>query len=210
MPKLIVPVADHYPALVTYRGPAILKKIIQKFRETKHKEEDDSTLFDRACHTCFKHFFAGQLVKFSGQLIHQLLLRKIHSPKDDELQIQVGSNRVVRFRMEEFFLVTGLNCHSAPSEAERSAKCGSRVLLQRYFNDSDVVRCDTLEAMFSQCADPEDIWKLGLCLFVSGVLCGGESNAIVPTEYFSYVDDEEYFSSACLGGVGPLRGRLED
>src|SRR5436190_22148294 len=87
MPKLIVPVADHYPAPVTYRGPAILKKIIQKFRETKHKEDAESTLFDRACHTCFKLFFAGQLVKFSGQFIHQLLLRKIQSPKDDELKI---------------------------------------------------------------------------------------------------------------------------
>ena len=103
MAKLIVPVADHYPALVTYRGPAILKMIIAKFQETKENEDAESTLFDRACHTCFKHFFAGQLVKFSGQLIHQLLLRKIGSPKDDELQIQVGSNKVVRFRMEEFF-----------------------------------------------------------------------------------------------------------
>src|SRR5436190_21067046 len=103
MPKLIVPVADHYLALVTYRGPALLKKIIAKFQETKEKENVESTQFDRACQTCFKQFFAGQLVKFSGQPIHQLLLRKIGSPKDDELQFQVGSNKVVKFRMEEFF-----------------------------------------------------------------------------------------------------------
>src|SRR5436190_237981 len=92
MTKLIGLVADHYHALVTYRGPALFKKIIAKFQETKEKEDAESTLFDRACQICFKHFFADQLVKFSGKLIHQLPLRKIGSPKDDELQFQVGSN----------------------------------------------------------------------------------------------------------------------
>ena len=71
MVKLIVPLADHFPGRVTYRGKKHLEEIKKKFIKFG--------LLDRAKESPFKQFFLASEFNFSGVLVHQFMLRKIHT-----------------------------------------------------------------------------------------------------------------------------------
>ena len=67
--KLIVPLADHFPGRVTYRGKKHLEEIKKKIIKFG--------LLDRVKESPFKQFFLAPEFQFSGVLVHQLLLRTI-------------------------------------------------------------------------------------------------------------------------------------
>ena len=81
--KVIVPVNDHFPARVTYRGNTTLAKIKKKF--------EDSGLIERVMQTSFRQFFAAEDLKFSGALYHLMMLHKSVCDKDTEVQFCLGS-----------------------------------------------------------------------------------------------------------------------
>lgn len=100
--------------------------------------------------------------------------------------------------------MTSLSCGVPPSEADIKEKSSSRRILIGHFNGSDVVESSTLETAFSVYTVVDDVWKLGLCLFVDSVLFG-EPTVTVSMKLFIFVEDGAIFL-ACLGGNGHLKG----
>ena len=97
MPKFLLPLTDHFPGRVTYRGNGYFKTIKDKFEELG--------LIERVKESPFKQFFMAEKLDFSASLMHQLMLRKIQCFKEDELHLHLGS-RPCRFGRSEFALVT--------------------------------------------------------------------------------------------------------
>ena len=68
--------------------------------------------------TCpFRQFFLAPELKFSGQIIHKLLLKKVMSNNKIEMQFLIGG-QILRFDLIEFAFITGLNIGQYPSHAE--------------------------------------------------------------------------------------------
>ena len=99
MSKLIVPVEDHYTGRVIWRGHLALANVESKFQELQ--------LLERARACPFKQFFEAPPIKFSGVLIHQLLLRKIKSGSGNEIHVAVSGGKPLKFGISEYALIIG-------------------------------------------------------------------------------------------------------
>lgn len=80
----LLPVDEHFPAQVTYRGCGILALVKRKF--------GDLGILNRVENSPFRHFFNGsdRPLQFSGAIIHELLLRKIVTENKDEIHFGLG------------------------------------------------------------------------------------------------------------------------
>ncbi|XP_062076473.1 uncharacterized protein LOC133781482 [Humulus lupulus] len=192
MPKYLLPLTDHFPGRVTYRGNGYFKTIKDKFEELG--------LIERVKESPFKQFFMAEKLDFSASLMHQLMLRKIQCFKEDELHLHLGS-RPCRFGRGEFALVTGLNFSSGPSETDLKKHLTSDRLIKEYFNDEETVKLMHLEAALKNCTIVEDAYKLGLCFFVEGVLLAREGKLNVWIDSLKMVEDTEYFFTYPWGKV---------
>ena len=183
-PQLIVPVEEHFTGRITWRGSWYFPKIKAKFTECG--------LLDRVKESPFKQFFMAEPLNFSGALVHHLLLHKFRGEKTDEVLFYIGKKRC-RFSQLEFALVTGLNFEAGPSEAEIKAKTTSDRLILEYFNGHSPVSIGQLRRTFESCQIVDDVYKMGLCLLVEGVLKGREEKLMVWTDMLKMVDDVDFF-----------------
>ncbi|XP_062098825.1 uncharacterized protein LOC133804699 [Humulus lupulus] len=186
MPKLLVPFSDHFPGRVTYRDSSTLNHIKSRFVELG--------LLERANESRFKQFFLASEFNFSEVLVHQLLLRKIASNNEDEVHFFLGS-KFCRFGMGEFALVTGLNFSTFPSLEELEERNLSDRLIKEYFNDAEKVKLSQVDHAFKTCTVVEDVYKLGLCLLVEGVLNAIDGKLHIWRDILKIVEDVEYFFS---------------
>ena len=127
----------------------------------------------------FKQLFEAPKLRFSGVLIHQLLLRKIKSSSRNEIHFEVGG-RPIKFRIGESTLITGLNFESYPKEVTPRTR-----LVSTHLNNSSIVKSHELEVVFTTCKDEEDAWKLSLVYFINGILYSHEPNSKVDMYLFS-------------------------
>ena len=67
--------------------------------------EAQKNIFRRSC---FGHFLDVKELKFSAQLLHSILLREVKS-NENAMWFRIGRKNI-RFSLEEFALVTGLDC----------------------------------------------------------------------------------------------------
>ena len=184
--KAIVPVKDHFLARVTYRGTSALKKIKKKFEE--------SGLIERVKETPFRQFFEAEDLKFSGALYHSMMLHKTICFKDSEVQFCFGSS-YARFGLIEYALITGLDFSKEPSDAEMKAHCTSDRILDTHFNGaSENLILKQLEDSLDSATDLNDIFKLGLCCLVEGVLITHEPKSKITVSYLRMVEDLEFFN----------------
>ncbi|XP_030497718.2 uncharacterized protein LOC115713376 [Cannabis sativa] len=184
-PHLIIPVSEHYTGRVTWRGGSYYyTKIKAKFEEFK--------LWDRVRESPFKQFFEREPLQFSGALIHQLMLHKIKSDKLDEVHIYVGRKRC-RFGRVDFGLVTGLNLLPGPTEEDIEEKGSSGRLIIENFNGNPSISFGQLRRVFESCTKVDDVYKLGMALFVMGVLTGKEEKTVVPPFVIRMVDNLPFF-----------------
>ena len=72
---------DHYTSRVTWRGHLALNNIKSKFQ--------DPQFLERARTCPFKQLFEAPALRFSGVIIHQLLLRKIKSGSRNEIHFEL-------------------------------------------------------------------------------------------------------------------------
>ena len=107
MSKLLLAIDDHYTGRVTWRGHLALNNIKSKFQ--------DLQLLERAKACPFKQFFEAPALRFSGVIIHQLLLRKIKFGSRNEIHFEV-SGRLMKFGISEYTLISRLNFGSYPKE----------------------------------------------------------------------------------------------
>ncbi|KAM6557382.1 hypothetical protein CsatB_004401 [Cannabis sativa] len=188
-PRLIIPAPEHFTGRVTYRGTGIFAKIKARFEEFN--------LNNTAKESRFGSFWNAVPLTFSSVLFHQLMLHKMKVDAQEELRMRFYVGRKeVRFGVLEFALITGLDFSSGPTEEEKAAqvaRSGSDRLINKYFNRSDSVKTEALQLQFTNCQNPEDLYKLGLCLFVESVLLGREANALITPHFIRYVEDLEFF-----------------
>ncbi|XP_062086973.1 G-type lectin S-receptor-like serine/threonine-protein kinase At1g61550 [Humulus lupulus] len=196
MPKLLVPFSDHFPGRVTYRGSSTLNHIKTGFLELG--------LLERAKESPFKQFFLALEFNFSGVLVHQLLLRKIASNNEDEVHFFLGS-KSCRFGMGEFALVMGLDFSAFPSPEELEGRNLSDRLIKEYFNDAEKVKLSQVDHAFKTCTVVEDVYKLGVCLFVEGVLNAIEGKLHIWRDILKIVENVEYFFSYPWGNYSYRR-----
>ena len=77
MSSLILAIEDHYLGRVSQRATTVMANIKAKFNALG--------LSQRVTICPFKQFFIAPDLKFSGQIIHQLLLRKVRSSNNNEM-----------------------------------------------------------------------------------------------------------------------------
>ncbi|PON62407.1 Ulp1 protease family, C-terminal catalytic domain containing protein [Parasponia andersonii] len=149
-------------------------------------------LLERAKQCPFKQFFLAPPMQASGVLIHQLLLRKVKSQNPTELQFFIGDSNL-RFGLGEFALITALNFAKDLDIVKYKSMSSSMRLRETYLNNAANVRSCELEAAFLNCEEKEDVWKLGLCYLVDGLLMAQESSTKIMMDMLSFVENEEEF-----------------
>lgn len=184
MSDLIIPVEDQFPGRITYRGTPALQKLKDKFNE--------HNLLERANKSVFKQFFTAPQFKFSGTLIHGLLMRKIPSNKVHEVQFRIGCERL-RFGTMEFAMITGLSFEAPDTKKYEKLTLKSGRLVELYFEGANRILSSKLEEVFKACKDVEDTWKLGLCFLVDSVLYGNEPVAAIEKDLLLVVEDLDFF-----------------
>ncbi|KAK2658595.1 hypothetical protein Ddye_005128 [Dipteronia dyeriana] len=98
---------------------------------------------------CFGHLMSiHRELKFSGGVIHQLLLRELdHDGPTDEMRFLLG-NHVVRFSNVEFSLITGLRFGVVPDTSMYVAV--ENGIHQQYFPIHDEVSLDDLRVVLTR------------------------------------------------------------
>jgi Domain of unknown function (DUF1985) len=173
--QFLVPVADHYPGRVTWK--CNLDKVLNKFKEME--------LIDRVKQTQFKHLFNAPQIKFSGILIHEMLLRKTGSNQNE---IHFFVNSPLTFGIKEFALITGLRFGNFPEEVVDGSVPR---LVRDYFPKEERVEMHQLESIFLSCADQVDAWKLGLVYLVCHYLFAYEAKKPIDFKMFHMVEKNE-------------------
>ncbi|XP_060959510.1 uncharacterized protein LOC115703779 [Cannabis sativa] len=120
------------------------------------------------------------------------MLHKIKSDKPDEVHFYVGRKRC-RFGRVEFDLVTGLNLLPGPIEKDIKEKGSSDRLIMEYFNGNPSISFGQMRRVFESCIEVDDVYKLGMALFVMGVLTGKEEKIVVPPFVIRMVDNLPFF-----------------
>ncbi|KAK2655185.1 hypothetical protein Ddye_008237 [Dipteronia dyeriana] len=128
-------------------------------------------------------------LKFSGGVIHQLLLRELdHDGATDEMQFLLG-NHVVRFSKVEFSLITGLRFGVVSDPSMFVAV--ENDIHQRHFPAHDKVSLDDLRVVLT-CGEFEqayDAVKLCFIYMLNWILIGVDERLKIPVWQFRLVED---------------------
>ncbi|KAL2456471.1 Ulp1 protease family protein [Abeliophyllum distichum] len=147
--------------------------------------------------SCFGHLLSVAEIKISLQIIHQCIVRAVRTLKENEVWCKFG-NKIARFGLEEFVLITGLKAGELESEDENLGLQSD--LIQKYFKKSKgkVVRKQLLIA-FRRCGNQADKFKMGLLLMLAYVLLSAEENTSLNLWWFHVVDNFDRFNSYAWG-----------
>ncbi|KAK2643920.1 hypothetical protein Ddye_019115 [Dipteronia dyeriana] len=151
--------------------------------------------------TCFCHFLnVGDMV-LSGQFCHHILLRECHVKNIDEntsfLWYHVG-NRVKRFSLVEFCLVSGLTFSAYSKSTLELFKRKDSRLRRSYFQDSKV-HVKMIIDWFRNLGpnnkySDDDIVKLALILILEMTLVGKDDRTSILYWALELVDDLDAFN----------------
>ncbi|KAK3218406.1 hypothetical protein Dsin_012376 [Dipteronia sinensis] len=122
--------------------------------------------------TCFGRLLEMHELKFSGQLVHHLL-RQIRSYNNSEMWFAIGGKKFC-FSIQEFCLITGLECGPYPPEMVKEKGDGSASFRSSMLNGEVRYHNKTLETIFKAASSDsdEDLVKLVLLYFLGTVLFG--------------------------------------
>ncbi|KAK2639065.1 hypothetical protein Ddye_026860 [Dipteronia dyeriana] len=144
----------------------------------------------------FRHFMSmHRELKFSGGVIHQLLLwESDHDGPIDEMRFLLG-NHVVRFLKVEFNLITGL--HFGVVADTSMYVIVENGIHQRYFPGHDEVLLDDLKVVLTRGEFQQvyDAVKLGLIYMLNWILMGVDERLKIPVWQFRLVDDLNAFNA---------------
>ncbi|XP_062075019.1 uncharacterized protein LOC133779032 [Humulus lupulus] len=179
---------------MTYRGSRRLIKLKKRFEE--------HGLLGRVDESVFGPFFTAPAFSFSGVLVHTLLLRKVKSPRGDEVHFLMGPN-LCKFGVHEFAIITGLSCSRPPPVVDIQPHITSSRLVNTYFSvePKKDIRFSMLERDFSMCDIPDDLYKLSLVYFVEGILLAAENDSAIWRDSLPMVEDLDYFEKYLWGSL---------
>ncbi|KAK2661998.1 hypothetical protein Ddye_000572 [Dipteronia dyeriana] len=155
--------------------------------------------------TCFGNFLSmgGNRLIFSAKMVHQLLLRQVENPNTNEMWFSVGE-KLIRFSMQEFCIVTGLDCSPYPSVDVHSKVEGIRLRDEVFFGNMDLhININDLEAASVKASIDNDktIVKLALLYLLETVLLVTGKNPPLNSQHLLLVDDLEKFNKYLWGRV---------
>ncbi|KAL2480434.1 protein of unknown function (DUF1985) [Abeliophyllum distichum] len=142
----------------------------------------------------FWKFHQVRRMQFSGQIIDNLLLRLLKSENTDELWFRLRDNKVARFNLMEFLIVTGLNAGNEDEVRQNIQR--SKRLLNKYFNGKTTVTPVELESTFDACTVMmEDKYKLGLVYILETMLRCKHHKTSIDVFCLDVVDNIEVFNA---------------
>ncbi|CAA3032112.1 Hypothetical predicted protein [Olea europaea subsp. europaea] len=188
--EYIYNIDDRCEVKVTTRSNVSNVEKVYEALDNVHKE-----LFLKSC---FGKLYDIKNMKISAQLIHNLLLRRVVSVNEDELWFFLGLEKVARFSLYEFMLITGLS-PTDENEYENQINEDGR-LNNKYFPTSSKVTLKELDEAFEkELEDMDDKYKLGLVLIYETVLRSKEKNTSIDLRTLDIVDDLELFNEYPCG-----------
>lgn len=134
--------------------------------------------------TCFGHFLKMPDFKVQPQVFHGLLLREVQQKNDAELWVNISGVRL-RFSIEEFALISGLDCEGDCNVLDYAQDVNSLCV-----NSKDSVRECFTTKRFGEC--DEDAVKLAVLYFIEWFLLSGTKSKNVPQYILDIVDSGLY------------------
>ncbi|BBN70440.1 hypothetical protein Prudu_1475S000300 [Prunus dulcis] len=161
-----------------------ISTIKEKFSEQQLRRFEES---------CFGHLLLIEDLKWTSPIVHGLLLRKA-DPKTvsqvNGIKFIVG-NKVIQFTAQQFCIVTGLRFGNLPFiSIPTNENCS---LKRKYFGNDKTVNLLELEKAFLDCADADNVLKLGFVYFAVFVLLGSEKHVHIDMRYLKLAKDLEEF-----------------
>lgn len=184
--EFVIEKGDRFEAKATQVISLASIDLILGSLENEHKK-----MFEASC---FGQFVGMRRIKFSGQLIHQLLNRLVKCDKEDELWF-CFRDKPARFSLKKWALITGLNCGTGPDAKHMEYVRRANRLLYHYFEGKSHITTKELEVAFAKCQDVRDKFKLGLVLFLESVLYCPDRRGSIQLASLSIVEDLIYFTA---------------
>ncbi|KAK2662029.1 hypothetical protein Ddye_000603 [Dipteronia dyeriana] len=146
--------------------------------------------------SCFGHFLTmHRKMKFSGGIIHRLLLRELHhNGPTDEMHFMLRTQSV-RFSNVEFCLITGLQFGVVPETTMYAAI--ENGLHERYFPGADEVSLEQIRGVITgtDFGHAYDAVKLCLLYMLNWILMGVDERFKIPVWQFRVVEDLDAFDA---------------
>ncbi|KAK2638124.1 hypothetical protein Ddye_025919 [Dipteronia dyeriana] len=135
--------------------------------------------------SCFGHFMTmHRRMKFSGGVIHRLLLREVHhTGPSDEMHFMMG-NQKVRFSKVEFCLIIGLRFRDVPNTSRYAIV--ENGIHEHKFVGRDEISFGELKDVLSLCQFQQayDSVKLYLLYMLNWILMGLDERVKIPILLF--------------------------
>ncbi|KAK0591005.1 hypothetical protein LWI29_034332 [Acer saccharum] len=188
-PKFVYDRANFFRKKIIYFSS--LKDTIKNINNKLTMEQ--KIMFEQTCFGNFLNMGGNRLI-FSAQMVHQLLLRQVENPNTNEMWFSVGE-KTIRFSMQEFCVVTGLDCSPYPSVDVLTKVEGVRLRDEVFFGNMDLHINDLEEAFVkANIDDDKTIVKLALLYFLETVLLATGKNSPLDSQHLLLVDDLEKFN----------------
>ncbi|GMN25125.1 hypothetical protein TIFTF001_047702, partial [Ficus carica] len=140
---------------------------------------------------CIQQFMHLDTLGWSGQVFHNIVMRlTTHSAMGDALWFELGED-LVRFSINEFCLITGLNCVGSTHLPIVESR-----LMSKYFSDVRGVTREYLELQMSNSKfdNDDDAVKLSLLYIVFSITLSNASSVKIDPKYFALADNLDAFN----------------
>ncbi|GMN52678.1 hypothetical protein TIFTF001_021832 [Ficus carica] len=140
---------------------------------------------------CIQQFMHLDTLGWSGQVFHNIVMRlTTHSAMGDALWFKLGED-LVRFSINEFCLITGLNCVGSTHLPVVESR-----LMSKYFPDVRGVTREYLELQMSNSKfdNDDDAVKLSLLYIVFSIPLSNASSVKIDPKYFALADNLDAFN----------------
>ncbi|CAI9114402.1 OLC1v1015122C2 [Oldenlandia corymbosa var. corymbosa] len=162
-------------------------KIIRKIKEGLPEND-----WNELTAGCFGNILKlVEQVQFSAQLVFHLLSKQIKTSRKHELWFLIAG-RPLRFSLQEFAIVTGLNCGTWTNP--KGDKEELKIL------GGERCQIGNLQGIFEK-AEGLDKMKIALIWLLEGVLLGRGSTKYIRTEYVEMLHDMRQFKELAWGRV---------
>ncbi|GMN70232.1 hypothetical protein TIFTF001_039276 [Ficus carica] len=140
---------------------------------------------------CIQQFMHLDTLGWSGQVFHNIVMRlTTHSAMGDALWFELGED-LVRFSLNDFCLITGLNCVGSTHLPVVESR-----LMSRYFSNVRGVTRENLELQMSNSKfdNDDDAVKLSLLYIVFCIPLSNASSVKIDPKYFALADNLDAFN----------------
>ncbi|KAF4388105.1 hypothetical protein F8388_014788 [Cannabis sativa] len=156
----------------------------------------------------FGHFLDVSNFNYEIQLIHVVLLRQLHTERDDvELWFKLG-DKAVRFGIEEFSLIIGLDCTKSYDvdlfKSKKLLAYKKGIFCMHGFTEKLTVK-EVASVFFSGALKDDEYYvKIALVYFFAGYLYGYPQGKKIDNFIFAMVNGDDYIEVFNRFGWGKL------